>query len=232
MVLINLEDIQEGQLIARSIHLADGRVLLGAGVPFKRQYIPRLMHLGISSAYVVDERFKMFQDLIKVDDIISEATRLETIQVTRDCLDNIAKGKKIDDRKVLGAVNHIIDELMDKKEVLINLSDIRTFDDYTFAHSANVAILSIMLGLKLGLNQLEVRNLGIGALLHDVGKTHIPIEVLNKPGKLTETEFSLIQSHSHYGYEIIKNCQNLNLLAAHVAYQHHERFNGTGYPEN
>jgi len=230
MVLVDLDKINEGQIIARNIYLSDGRVLLGAGVPFQKKYIKRLKHLGISSAYIIDERFKLFQDLIKVEDIISDATRLESIQVTKECMDNIVRGQNIDDRKVMKTINHIIDDLLSQKEILVNLSDIRTFDDYTFAHSSNVAVLSIMVGLRLGLNQLELRNLGIGALLHDVGKTHIPIEVLNKPGKLDEEEFNLIQNHSTYGFEIIRETKDLNLLAAHVAYQHHERYNGTGYP--
>jgi HD-GYP domain-containing protein (c-di-GMP phosphodiesterase class II) len=87
-----------------------------------------------------------------------------------------------------------------------------------------------MLGLTYGYGKDELMTLGLGALLHDIGKTKVPLDVLRKPGKLSEAEFAEIKKHAEYGYLMLKDEPNVPLLAAHCAYQHHERLNGSGYP--
>jgi HD-GYP domain-containing protein (c-di-GMP phosphodiesterase class II) len=87
-----------------------------------------------------------------------------------------------------------------------------------------------MTGITLGFNNEDLANLGVGALLHDLGKVKIPDEILNKPGKLTREEFSAIKMHTTYGYNLILNAKNLDKTHAMIAYQHHESFDGSGYP--
>lgn len=230
MRLVALDLIKEGAKLGKSIATADGRVLLGEGVPLKKEFIEKLKAMGLESVYILDEKFSELEIQLELNDIISDTTRRESIQVTKDSLERIVKGKPIEVPKILGAVNNIIDDLLHQDTLLINLSDIRTFDDYTFAHSVNVAVLSLVMGIGLGYDQLKLRNLGVGALLHDLGKTKIALEILNKPSKLTDQEFALMQQHSEEGFRLIKENRELSILIAHVAYQHHERFDGTGYP--
>ncbi|MBC7076240.1 MAG: HD-GYP domain-containing protein, partial [Syntrophomonadaceae bacterium] len=120
--------------------------------------------------------------------------------------------------------------LLSNRDILIHMSDIRTFDDYTFAHSVNVCILSLITGITLGYDDLKLRDLGIGALLHDIGKTKIDKEILNKPDDLTKEEFNEIKKHTVYGFKILRQYDDIPLLSAHIAYQHHERWDGQGYP--
>jgi HD-GYP domain-containing protein (c-di-GMP phosphodiesterase class II) len=94
----------------------------------------------------------------------------------------------------------------------------------------NVAVLSVMTGISLGYNELKLRDLGVGALLHDLGKVKIDERIYNKPGSLTSEEFDTIKLHTTYGFEMLQSMKSVNILCAHVAFQHHERFDGQGYP--
>src|SRR5690606_17963818 len=89
---------------------------------------------------------------------------------------------------------------------------------------------SLAIGLKLGYSEAQLEGLGIGAILHDIGKVAIPLEILNKKGKLSEEEYTLVKEHTTNGFEILRKIEELPLLAAHCAYQHHERLDGSGYP--
>lgn len=230
MRLVRLDSVKEGSKLGKTIISADGRVLLGEGIPLKKDFVEKLKDLGIESIYIKDEKFEGLEVELELDDVISDLTRNEAIQVTKNSLDRMTKGKNIDCPQIFKVVNNIIDDLLSQDQLLINLTDIRSFDDYTFAHSVNVTVLSLVMGAALGYDQLKLRNLGIGALLHDIGKIKVPAQILNKPDKLSEEEFSFVQQHSNYGFEIIKANRELNILTAHVAYQHHEKFDGTGYP--
>jgi HD-GYP domain-containing protein (c-di-GMP phosphodiesterase class II) len=94
----------------------------------------------------------------------------------------------------------------------------------------NVTLYALSIGLKLGLPQKDLEILGLGGILHDIGKMLIPSEILFKPGKLTSEEFTEMKKHTTYGYDILRNMHTIPLLVAHCAFQHHERLNGSGYP--
>jgi HD-GYP domain-containing protein (c-di-GMP phosphodiesterase class II) len=133
-------------------------------------------------------------------------------------------------KKVTKSVNHIIDELLTNPKVLVNLTDIRSHDNYTFAHCTNVCVLSVLTGITLGLNQLQLKELGVGAILHDIGKITISKNILNKPAKLTDDEFALVKEHSTSGFELTRKIEGISTLSAHIPFQHHEKVDGTGYP--
>jgi HD-GYP domain-containing protein (c-di-GMP phosphodiesterase class II) len=112
---------------------------------------------------------------------------------------------------------------------MVNMVDLKIFNDYTFSHSVNVAVLAIVMGLAMKYSYNGLYNLGLGALLHDVGKVFIPKEILDKPGKLTNVEFTKIKQHPQFGYDyLIKNCV-LPDEAYTVVLQYHERYNASGY---
>jgi len=228
--LVDLESISPGVKLAKPIYSSDGHTLLGKGMSLNPEYIKRLQVLGITSVYIEDEILAQLGIAIENSDLISETARKEAVQVTRKCLEDLIRSKPLETKKINQVVNNILDELLKQDQLVVTLTDIRTFDDYIFNHSANVAVLSLIMGISLGYDQIKLRNLGIGALLHDIGKTTIPLAILNKPGKLTEQELSLVQQHSQTGFEIMRENQELSIITAHVAYQHHEKFDGTGYP--
>lgn len=223
---VRIEDLRLGMKVARAVFDSNGRILLQVGVELNDSFITRLRELGVPSLYVNDE----FDNNLDIKDVVAEETRVETIKVVKDNFRSLEQNKKINIRVVQQVVDNLIDELLVNNQVLVNLADIRAFDDYTFAHSVNVCILSIMCGITLSYHDLKLKELGIGALLHDIGKTMIDLSILNKEEELTREEFTEIKKHSEYGFDILRQYPDVSLLSAHIAFQHHERWDGKGYP--
>lgn len=224
-IAVNL--LEPGMQVARNVYDSDGTCLLAAGMILNEYYIRRLNEMGIASVYIKDDLFDPVRD---VPDIISEQTRLETVKAVKASFQALEANRRINTRSVKQAVNNILDDLMARADVLINLSDIRVYDDYTFSHSVNVCVLSLLTGITLGYHELKLRELGIGALLHDIGKIRIDKELLNKRGELTREEYAEIKKHSVHGYNILRDYDDIPLLSSHIAFQHHERWDGKGYP--
>lgn len=220
------EDLKPGMKVAKPLYLADGTVLLNAGVTLKESYIQQLKERNIPALFIIDE------DLpdVEVPEVISDQTRLQATQTLQECMNDISLGNQFNARRVKKAVNNIVDELTSKRHVVVHLNDIRAYDDYTFGHSVNVTSLAILTGMSMGYNKLELRDLGIGALLHDVGKITVDEDILLKPEGLTDEEFAEVQKHTRRGYEIVKETDGISSCSAHIAFQHHERINGSGYP--
>lgn len=215
-------------VVARAIYNSDGRTLLHANIILSDAYIKRLSEMNIASIYVKDT----IQEETDLQDVISEEVRVATIVAVRDSFQKLEQERRLNIQSVQVMVFKILDELLSNPNVLVNLSDIRIFDDHTFSHSVNVCVLALLSGIVLGYDEYKLRELGIGSLLHDIGKTRIPKDLLNKPDDLTREEFIEIKRHTEYGFEILRQYPEVALLSAHIALQHHERWDGHGYPRN
>ncbi|NNF27461.1 MAG: HD domain-containing protein [Gemmatimonadetes bacterium] len=132
--------------------------------------------------------------------------------------------------EVTAVVESLVAAMATSQEALLPLIRLKTHDQYTATHSINVSVLSMALAEHVGLGAEDVRLIGIGGVLHDIGKTRIPKEILNKPGKLTDEEFAIIRSHPSEGAKLIMESERSMELAAIMAYEHHIRFDGGGYP--
>jgi HD-GYP domain-containing protein (c-di-GMP phosphodiesterase class II) len=230
MYRVPIDAIKPGMKAAKGIYTSDGQILINAGVTLKPRYIDHLRKLGIAAIYVEDN---LAADVV-ANDIVDDATRLEATKAVKEFFvktQQSGNGSSImTDRKLQQTVNNIIDDLLSKKDLMINLQDIRTMDDYTFGHSVNVCILALVTGIALGFSRTQLNHLGMGALMHDIGKLKIPDSIMNKPGKLTDEEFAIMQQHPKFGFEILRKQDDVSLLSAHMALEHHERFDGNGYP--
>ena len=224
---VSLEYLEPGMKIGRTIYSTDGRPLLVAGMVLNTHYIKRLIDYGIGSVFIKDD---MFDEIEEPPDLISEQTRLESVRTVKELFHNLESKKRINLQGVKKTVKNLIDEVLSNREILVNFADIRNFDDYTFSHSVQVCVLSIITGISLGLDHIKLKDLATGALIHDIGKTRVDRELLNKPGDLTTEEFIEIKRHAERGFEILRANQDISLLSAHIAYQHHERWDGNGYP--
>lgn len=223
---VNIESIQFGVKLARTIFNSDGGVLLTKGVELKEPYIEKLRYYGISEVYLEDE----ISAGIHVKDVIHEQTRSEAVVLVKKTMNNYHFSDVLAVENVKLMVNKIIDELLGNDDILNNLSEIKSVDDYTFEHSVNVCILSLITGIGLGFDIERLRELGTGAMLHDIGKLCIPQEILKKPSQLTVEEFEEIKKHTVFGYEILKKSEKVSLVSAYIAFGHHERYDGSGYP--
>lgn len=156
--------------------------------------------------------------------------RNQTKKVITTVLEDIRLGQSIKTDEAQKAVNSIIDSLMEDKEALLCLSQLKSRDEYTVFHSLNVLILSVAFAKQLGLGVDDLQLIGLGGLLHDIGKMKIPLEILNKPGKLTDSEFVIMKNHVLLSKEIIEKSGDFPQKTMDFVLHHHERYNGKGYP--
>ena len=141
-------------------------------------------------------------------------------------------GNAINTGHLSSLVEDISASVMRNPGVFVSLARLKSKDDYTYLHSVAVCALMVSLGRQLGLDEETLRNAGMAGLLHDLGKAKIPLDILNKPGKLTEAEFALVKRHPRDGYEMLSAETSSGALAARdVALHHHERMDGRGYPD-
>lgn len=173
----------------------------------------------------LDNYYPTIEEVVELQQLHSEAKKR-----TKTLLEEARVGNTVNTSAGMDIVEEFIKACFKNSTLVASLSRLKDFDDYTFTHSLNVSVLSISLGKRLGMNANELRELGIGALFHDLGKMKVPQSILNKPGKLTEEEFEIMKSHPQLGYEILKNDKNIPKNALNCVLQHHERADGSGYP--
>ncbi len=140
-------------------------------------------------------------------------------------------GKAVDAAGAQLLVDEISDSVARNASALISLARLKTADDYTYMHSVAVCAMMIALARQLGLDEAQTRSAGLAGLLHDLGKARMPMEVLNKPGKLTEAEFGIMKSHPVEGHQMLLAVGNVDPIALDVCLHHHEKIDGSGYPK-
>lgn len=217
-----------GMLLARDV-IARGRIICRAGTTLSRRDIENMTEAGIRTIYITTN-LRAPRRLERDQSIIPTETFEATRTAVREFLTKIKDTLDIDTRPVITTVTKVVDAILERPKVVLALEDIRSQKDYVYGHCVAVCTLSILMGMDLGLLYRDLKALGTGALLHDVGKVAIDDPVWTKPGKLTEEEYELVKTHTTLGFEILRRRRELDLRAAHIAYQHHERFDGKGYP--
>jgi putative nucleotidyltransferase with HDIG domain len=156
--------------------------------------------------------------------------RDKTKEAVGHMLEDVRIGKSLDTTEAKQAVENIVDSITRNREALVCLTQLKNRDEYTSIHSMNVCILCIAFGRYLGLRGEQLQFLGVGALLHDIGKMRVPLEILNKPGKLTDDEFAIMKNHVVYAADILEETPGFSPRSMKVVTEHHERFTGGGYP--
>ncbi|QUI22853.1 HD-GYP domain-containing protein [Vallitalea pronyensis] len=230
MRFVPVSSLAEGMYVGKSLYDKNNQLLLGKGSMIQKSYINKISALGYQGIYVDDE----ISSDIEVKDIICDELRRNTISTIKDVFIKTGNANPkgidtgIDETKYL--IMNIVDQILENEDTIVNLIDLKMFDDYTFYHCVNVAVLSILLGTSLHLNKNQLLDLGLGAILHDIGKMFVDTNVLNKEGSLTKEEYKHIQMHSEYGYRYLKETFAIPSAAYIAVLQHHEKFDGTGYP--
>lgn len=154
----------------------------------------------------------------------------QTIETAREVLDSIKNGSSFSMDKVEKAAEGVVESILRNPDTLISLSQIKGYDEYTYTHSVGVSVLVTSLANAMGYKGDLLLEAGIGGLLHDVGKMRVPESILNKPGKYTDWEFKVMKKHPEHGVDILKDKKNVSDFSRAVVIQHHERYNGKGYP--
>ena len=152
-------------------------------------------------------------------------------QAVTSMFEEARMGKAVDTHGAQRLVEEISDSVSRNPGAVISLARLKTADDYTFMHSVAVCALMIALARQLALDEQQIHSAGIAGLLHDLGKAAMPMEVLNKPGKLTDAEFTIIKSHPEEGYRMLLEARQVDAVALDVVLHHHEKTDGSGYPK-
>lgn len=163
--------------------------------------------------------------------VTATETTIKTKHVISNILDDVRLGKSIDTAGAKEAVGDMVQSIIRNPDALVCLGQLKIKDEYTALHSLRVSILALVFGRHLGFDEQQLNLLGLGALLHDVGKMKVPNDVLNKPGRLTEQEFDLMRNHVPEGVKILETTSEVPSIAIDVARYHHERASGGGYAE-
>ncbi len=233
MCKIRIDKLEPGMRLATPIYGPDGELYLNRGVELKPTYIKYLHKHNYNYIYVLDQRI----DDVEVETVISQETRKEALNILRNItragdVSELARSLVIQEKKLKNSVEKIINELLKKDRLLVNLADLIHQDQYTLHHSVNVCILALIVGISLGYDHNSLKELGVGAMVHDLGKVCIPPQVLNKPDNLTEEEFKLVKEHPRWGLETLGDnpATSYSNSVKNIVHQHHEKLDGSGYP--
>ncbi|MFV1982440.1 MAG: HD-GYP domain-containing protein [Thiohalomonadales bacterium] len=164
--------------------------------------------------------------------IYAKKLRDKTRDYIDHVLDDVRMGKSVNTKDARIIVTNLVDSIVSSPDASMWLTHLKKRDEYTAIHSVNVCILTITFGRAIGVDKKDLINLGLGALLHDIGKMKTPLEILNKEGKLTKDEFTIMMRHPYEGYSVLKEDKNMSPESLEIILSHHERLDGSGYPGN
>ena len=226
-----IAQLREGMVLASTIYGDNFGVFMVEGTVMGASHISRLNLLGYPGAYVKDDD----SEGIEAVDVLSGELRIKAVKATADMLgyaESAAAGKpgKMPKNFEKTIVAPMVDSIIASRHRVVDLIDLKPFDSSKYFHSANVAALSLLIGVELGLSGRQLHDLGLAALLHDVGDIFIPDEILEKPGKLTEQEREIVKQHTDKGFEFVREVLEMPIDACVGVFQHHENYDGTGYP--
>jgi HD-GYP domain-containing protein (c-di-GMP phosphodiesterase class II) len=202
----------------------EGEVISPSQEEENKKIDAELRHVATEKRIV--QRISIQQEVQRARSVLSKGKAAVTSMFNEA---RMGKAIKLGDAEPL--VDEISNSIERNPEAFLNLARLKDVDNYTYMHSVAVSGLMIALGKQLGLEVRELKDAGIAGLMHDVGKSLIPNEVLNKPGKLTDDEFEIIKTHPRKGCEILYVAEGTNEVAMDVCLHHHERVDGTGYPD-
>ncbi|MFX3636170.1 MAG: HD-GYP domain-containing protein [Candidatus Pristimantibacillus sp.] len=223
-----------GDKLAKPIFQDNGSILLGEGVELNERFINRLQILGIDFLFIEDGNT---EDLIP-EETIQDETRKQAVDAVYKTMNSFkdlspTKGRTIAPdmgRTFRSVFGQIMQDLATRPNVLVNLTNIHTTDAYLFQHSVNVAVLAGIMGIAKGYNRIQLEELGIGALMYDIGMTKVPQKLINKKELMTTEERIIMENHTKDGFDILRKYHDISVVSAHCALQHHERYDGSGYP--
>ena len=230
MLRLPVSKLKDGMVLGQSLFNTAGGSYLVKGQPVTIDYIRKLRQIGIQSVTVtsMDPAYK----LPPSPDVIEEKTRINAISTVYNTFQSIEENGTLDTTALQRVTDSIVFDLFENRNNLVQLTDIRAHDAYTFAHSVNVAVLSAMMGMLCHMPRDEISLITLGGLLHDLGKVDVSSAILTKNRGLSDREFKIMKNHPLDGSRRILNVSDLpkkSILAA-IAAQHHEHIDGSGYP--
>lgn len=216
MRYVLLEEVKPGMVSTGSLYDYYGEIIVAGQSELTQGDIDKIKEYGYHGIYINDD----LSSDIEIVDVIAPSLRAEGLSCVRSR--DIDGCKKVAQR--------IVDQIASKGEVSIDMTDLRTYDNFTYSHSVNVAVYSCVIGIGMHYDEESLKMLVTAALLHDLGKLSIPEDIINKPGRLTKEEYNLMRKHPILSYELIKDDPRIPPEVKEAVLSHHENEDGTGYP--
>ncbi len=234
--------LKPGTRLVYNVYDSDGNLIHPAKKNFHEDIIYKLLESGIEYLYytkpVINDQYQYCNNVEEyLDQNIYNGTRailLETqkkaVSTMKTIVQMIKNRQELKLNDARSLINNILHDIQTSDERVINLLIIQNYDDLTYTHSLNVGIISIAFALKLGLKENQIKDIGLAAFLHDIGKLKLPYEIINKADPLTTEEMVIIKKHPVYGYELLQNNSELSDHVKNIVLLHHEKVDGSGYP--
>lgn len=238
--------LKEGMKIDQSIIDRTGRILIARGTILNAFLIDGLSRVGVNGVYIRegkdDEPAKGDNKVTKVAQKKIEELKVadrNKVQISESVKKRVKEGisylysnttaeNLVDESQSIA--RDLLKAIEDNDALAVDVNMIKVSDEYTFKHSVDVATMAMVVAKKMGMSEEEIQDIGVAGLLHDIGKSKIPNDILNKPGRLTEEEFALMKQHPVMGYDLLKDNNRIKDSIKYAVLQHHEKINGQGYP--
>lgn len=220
-------------VLAQPVYSSSGAMIIPSDTILQENQLSNLVNRGIAEVWIVDERMKG----VDIEDAISSVLKIKTLQTVRTIYQKAAKEQDPEKISVPHAVlNHIVSDLLDEialsKNKVISTFTVDSFENYLPVHVTNVTILSLVMGKEFGLNDKNLFELGIGALLYDIGMTFMPQEILYLEPNLSPSQWETLHKHTEIGFKVLQLNPMISATSQSIALQHHEKFDGSGYPRS
>lgn len=228
MQRVSVGFLEAGMVAARNVHSAEGRLLVTKETVLSEAMVANIQKTSLGSIYV---RNPLFQD-IEAEEVVTEDNRRKAVMALKSAIIAYQKTKVLDIQPLKKVLRELVVEIIRNRDSMIHQLDMRTYQDYIYAHSVNTCVLSVLIAVNLDYPEGKLTDLALGTMLHDVGMMMLPDALLMKMGNLTPEESKQVQQHPEDGFNILRTVREIPITVAHIAYQHHERVDGKGYPRN
>lgn len=216
MRFVAVDELKPGMIVGRKIINKRRNAMIEKGITLNEKKIEHLISNGYLGAYIVDD----FSETVEIQETADEKTIEKGIDAVSDA--NIGS--------IVEVASDLVKDISKLKRISVDMLDLRSFDDYTYHHSVNVAIYAVAVATRMRLPEERIQELAVAALCHDLGKSKIDPNIINKKGRLEDEEFELIKKHPQLGYDILYKSFNISSPARQAVLCHHENENGSGYP--
>jgi len=224
-----------GNIIAEPVFSEHGNLLLKDGVVINRNVLDRLVMHEIDYVYIIDA----LTEGVEPVGLVENEKMVKSVKIVQHVFDDVLVHERMGvsasvTNEHIQIVKRIVNELMTtlrgSEHILYSVVDLIDTDAYTYKHSVNVTVLSIVTAKAMGYSERDIHNIALGALLHDIGKVKVPTQLILKPGKLTFNEKKQVELHAEYGYELLEAIEGLPFTTKQIIRFHHEKLDGSGYP--
>jgi putative nucleotidyltransferase with HDIG domain len=224
------EDIID-KTLAYDVYTDEGLLIIPSDTLITNYIFTKIREFKIDRVYVYKSPAIHGNDYFNFENINDEQKKyIDNVNTAKLMIQDLASGKGLDINKAEHISNNIYSKINDIGSLMECVNSVKIADQYTYSHSINVSVYGMLIGKWMGLDEKQLSEIIIAGLLHDVGKSQIPVEILNKKGKLTCEEYEIVKRHTIFGFDIIKKFDDISMEIKRAVIMHHEKEDGTGYP--